>query len=80
MTTSYLRDTAMQAGLNTQFIALEDVGWNARAGSVSSTSASSRSAALFKLYPWEWMIREQFGAALLLRRRRAGSNRRGRCS
>src|SRR4029453_3512556 len=31
MTTSYLRDTAMQAGLNTQFIAIEDIGWNERA-------------------------------------------------
>jgi glutathionylspermidine synthase len=64
MTTSYLRDTAMQAGLNTQFIALEDIGWNEGAGAfVDERGAPIRCA--FKLYPWEWMIREQFGPPLM---------------
>jgi glutathionylspermidine synthase len=64
MTVSYLRDTAMQSGLNTQFILIEDVGWNDRAGAFVDEREQPIGCA-FKLYPWEWMIREQFGPSLL---------------
>ncbi len=61
VTTEYMRDTAMQAGLTTEFIHVEDVGWNGQAF-VDLEEREIR--AWFKLYPWEWLMREQFGAGL----------------
>jgi glutathionylspermidine synthase len=61
-TTEYLRDTAVQAGLDTAFIAIEDIGWNGRQF-VDLDDAPIE--ALFKLYPWEWIINEPFGQHML---------------
>lgn len=64
MTVSYLRDTAMQAGLKTAHIDLESIGWNfdrrlfVDRGETPITDC-------FKLYPWEWMVRERFAEMLL---------------
>jgi glutathionylspermidine synthase len=64
MTVNYLRDTAMQAGLSTQYIEVERIGWNE--GRRTFVDEQERPiAACFKLYPWEWMIRERFGPQLL---------------
>ena len=58
----YLRDTATQAGLDTKLIDISDIGWNGR----RFVDLEERNiVALFKLYPWEWMVREEFGANLL---------------
>ena len=57
----YLRDTAMQAGIDARHIYIEDLGWSETANAfVDVDNAPIR--ALFKLYPWEWMMREDFGA------------------
>ncbi len=61
-TVEYLRDTATQAGLQTDRIAIEDVGWD---GAAFRDLDSRAIEVLFKLYPWEWLIREEFGAQLL---------------
>jgi glutathionylspermidine synthase len=58
----YLRDTATQAGLEALPIDIADIGWDG-ARFVDLESRALR--ALFKLYPWEWMVREEFGANLL---------------
>ena len=56
----YLRDTALQAGLDTRHIYIEDIGWSdAQNAFVDLEGAPIR--ALFKLYPWEWMMRDEFG-------------------
>jgi glutathionylspermidine synthase len=55
----YLRDTALQAGINARQIYVEDIGWSAPAGFVDLDNNPIR--ALFKLYPWEWMVRDEFG-------------------
>jgi len=60
----YLRDTALQAGLDARFIHVEALGWDAGARTFVDL-AGEPIAALFKLYPWEWMVREAFGAHLL---------------
>ncbi len=60
----YLRDTAIQAGLDARAIAIDDVGWD---GARFVDLEERAIAALFKLYPWEWMARETFGAYLLKR-------------
>lgn len=72
MTITYLRDTATQAGLRTVPIAIEDIGWNAAAaGSGAFVDEQERPIhTLFKLYPWEWLFREQFADHLAAARLR----------
>ena len=57
-TVEYLRDCAMQAGLSTEYIAIEDIGWN---GSSFTNLEEKSITTVFKLYPWEHLIREEFG-------------------
>jgi glutathionylspermidine synthase len=63
MTVSYLRDTAIQAGMTTIPIAVKDIGWNARRR-VFTDKLERPIELMFKLYPWEWMLLEQFGQHL----------------
>jgi glutathionylspermidine synthase len=63
MTVTYLRDTAMQAGCKTDFLGIQDIGWHA--GRRAFTDLHERTlSSVFKLYPWEWMLREPFGRHL----------------
>jgi glutathionylspermidine synthase len=58
----YLRDTATQAGIEARSIDIGDIGWNGkRFVDLDNLPMSS----LFKLYPWEWMVREEFGRNLI---------------
>jgi glutathionylspermidine synthase len=58
-TVDYLRDTAIQAGFEAPFLAMDEIGWNGR----DFTDLEERPvAAMFKLYPWDWLLREEFGA------------------
>jgi len=60
---AYLRDTADQAGLSTAQMLVEDLGWDeAKGGFCDLDERPVRSA--FKLYPWEFMIKDAFGAQL----------------
>jgi glutathionylspermidine synthase len=61
-TLTYLQDTATQAGLETTLIDIEDIGWRAESGFVDLDNREM--ALVFKLYPWEWMFRDEFGANL----------------
>src|SRR5689334_4556510 len=58
----YLRDTATQAGLDARPIDIGDIGWD---GKRFVDEADEPIQALFKLYPWEWMVREEFGPHLI---------------
>lgn len=60
-TVDYLRDTAQQAGIAPLAIDIADIGWDGQRF-VDLDDQAMR--ALFKLYPWEWMLREAFGANL----------------
>lgn len=58
-TCDYLCDTALQAGFDAVALDIGEVGWQGGDfvdldGAVIST--------LFKLYPWEWLLAEEFGA------------------
>lgn len=57
LTTAYLQDTAIQGGLATQLLDLPDVGWD---GTAFVDLANARIDALFKLYPWDWLVTEPF--------------------
>jgi glutathionylspermidine synthase len=61
-TLAYLEDTAGQAGLSTTLIDIEDIGLRDDGNFVD---LGNRPIALsFKLYPWEWMFHDAFGARL----------------
>lgn len=60
-TVDYLRDTAAQAQIDPMPIDIADIGWDGvRFVDLDARTISS----LFKLYPWEWMAREEFGQHL----------------
>ena len=61
ITVTYLEDTARQAGLATSLFPVDEIGWNGRAFVGSDDKPLG---AIFKLYPWEWMVREEFGRHL----------------
>lgn len=60
LTTTYLRDTADQAGVQTRRIALQDIGWNPDRSCFVDMDENQMSS-VFKLYPWEDMLNEEFG-------------------
>jgi glutathionylspermidine synthase len=61
-TLAYLEDTAIQAGLTTTIIDIEDIGWRDEGGFVDLTGRDIE--LVFKLYPYEWMFRDAFGVRL----------------
>jgi len=62
-TVRYLEECAREAGLETQFLAMKDIGIDA-AGRF--TDLEDRvTTTLLKLYPWEWIMEEKFGRYLV---------------
>jgi glutathionylspermidine synthase len=59
----YLRDTAIQAGLQTELLFMEDLGFDSINANYVDTGDRVVSS-LFKLYPWEWLLNEFFGRYL----------------
>jgi glutathionylspermidine synthase len=58
VTAAYLQDTCQQAGLATSLFLIEEIGWD---GARFVSPDDRPLTAVFKLYPWEWMVREEFG-------------------
>lgn len=63
-TISYLRETAMQADIQTSFLPIAQLGWNARRRLFTGLNEQALTD-VWKLYPWEWLLREQFGRHLV---------------
>jgi glutathionylspermidine synthase len=61
MTVTYLQDTAQQAGLEASSFPISEIGWN---GTTFVGPEDRPLGAVFKLYPWEWMVHEEFGKHL----------------
>jgi glutathionylspermidine synthase len=61
-TLAYLEDTARQAGLPTTLLDIEAIGWREDGRFVDLDDRPIELA--FKLYPWEWMFHDAFGANL----------------
>jgi glutathionylspermidine synthase len=61
-TLGYLEDTARQAGLATDLLDIESIGWRESDGFVDLDNRKITLA--FKLYPWEWMFHDAFGQKL----------------
>ena len=62
-TVLYLQDTCHQAGFETRRLGIEDIGWSKQLGRFMDLEDEPIETA-FKLYPWEWMWHEEFGAHL----------------
>ncbi|HXX81625.1 MAG TPA: glutathionylspermidine synthase family protein [Thermodesulfovibrionales bacterium] len=65
VTTEYMRDVAAQQGFDTRHIFIEDIGWSDDALKFANMQDQPIDM-LFKLYPWEWLIAEEFGKNLLM--------------
>jgi glutathionylspermidine synthase len=64
MTVAYLKETAEQAGLETDWISMEEIGWDP----LSARFVDNRLRfirACFKLYPWEWLTTDEFADHVL---------------
>jgi glutathionylspermidine synthase len=58
VTLKYMQDCARQAGISTTFCSIPDIGWD---GSTFRDTAEQEIKHIFKLYPWEWLMHEEFG-------------------
>jgi glutathionylspermidine synthase len=61
-TVRFLEDIARQAGLDPQFVAIDQIGLNADGRFVDHENWLIE--AMFKLYPWEEMLRDDYAAPL----------------
>jgi len=60
MNLQYMAETAKQAGLETKDINIVDVGWDSKDKKFVDNEFYSITN-VFKLYPWEWLLNEEFG-------------------
>ena len=66
LTVAYLRDTAEQAGLKTRQLLMAELGWNeGRNCFVDNSLYEETVRSLFKLYPWETLLEEEFAPQAL---------------
>lgn len=66
-TVEYIRACALEAELVTEFIYINEIGWDSKTQTfVDNQEVDIQN--IFKLYPWEWMVHEEFGQNLLIDR------------
>jgi glutathionylspermidine synthase len=65
MNTGYMVQTAQEAGLICHLYPIEELGWNDADGFLDPAGRHIHTC--FKLYPWEWMLHEAYGARALQR-------------
>lgn len=63
MTVKYLEDCAQQAGVDTSFLYIDEIALDGN--DRFCTKGGEGIDSLFKLYPWEWLFREDFGQYLV---------------
>ena len=61
-TVEYMQDVASQGGWPAEPLDIAEIGWNGRD---FTDLAGAPIRFLFKLYPWEWLLREEFGPHLM---------------
>ncbi len=62
--TEYIRDCAMQAGIETKLVFIVDIGWAADEKQFFDLE-NEPIKNIFKLYPWEWLANDAFGKNIL---------------
>ena len=60
ITTTYMQETAAEAGFETVALEIEDVGWDSALERFVDLEGAPM-AGMFKLYPWEWIFADAFG-------------------
>lgn len=60
MTTAVMMDTATEAGLKGVMLRMTEIGWDDRLRRFVDLENAPMHT-LFKLYPWEWAIKDRFG-------------------
>ena len=60
VTTAYLQETAAEAGLDTVGLAIEEIGWHPLLKRFVDLEEAPMNTVV-KLYPWEWVVDEEFG-------------------
>jgi glutathionylspermidine synthase-like protein len=65
ITVAYMRDTAEQAGLTCKSILVEEIGWDQDQNYFVDLDLKPIRS-LFKLYPWEWLLADEFGEHTLM--------------
>lgn len=60
VTVAYLQECAAEAGLRTVGLAIEDIGFDPDLDRFVDLEEAPM-ASIFKLYPWEWMLDDDFG-------------------
>lgn len=64
VTIAYHADCAAEAGIESSLIAIDDIGWDpALRHFVDLDGRAMR--AICKLYPWEWLVQDDFGAQVI---------------
>ena len=58
--TEYMRDCAIQAGLDTKLVLIDDIGWDDDSKQFLDLE-NQPIKNIFKLYPWEWLVNDAFG-------------------
>lgn len=61
-TVEYLRDCAIQAGIETSLLFIDEIGWD---GETFIDMEDNIITDIFKLYPWEWMVNESFAVNIV---------------
>lgn len=60
VTVAYLRDTAERAGLETNQLGIQNLGWDSASRRFVDL-VDRKIDTLFHLYPWEWIVNEAYG-------------------
>ncbi len=61
LTTAYMMDLAREAALDVAPLVMRDIGWKAGPQGGFFDMAARPIATMCKLYPWEWLVAEEFG-------------------
>jgi glutathionylspermidine synthase len=67
MTVKYMEDAAQQAGLDTRFLYMSKLGFDTQKQNFTD-DLFEEIETIFKLYPYEWMMAEEFGPELITTR------------
>ncbi|KRQ20484.1 glutathionylspermidine synthase [Mycobacteroides sp. H001] len=60
VTLAYLQECAAEAGINTVSLPIEDIGWDHDLNRLVDLEEAPIES-IFKLYPWEWIVDDDFG-------------------
>ncbi len=60
MTVTLIRDAATQVGIPTKGLHMEEIGWDSAKHCFVDVHNKAIKT-IFKLYPWEWLIHDEFG-------------------